>query len=134
MATNVKPKIKGKYKVKLNSLEKIEELCQIILDEASQVVVSLQDELNKLKASTCLNDCTVDERAKYSKAMKDYYDAKMKAIAFKKDVANLMTEITKHNGNVNNAAVQENIPMDWDALKESMKEDDNSIQEYTIGR
>ena len=133
MGTNIKPKVKGKFKVKLNSIEKIEELCQLAYDEASQNVVKLQEEINKLSSSTNLNDCSVDERAKFAKAMNDYITNKAKAISCKLDIAKLMAEIYKHNGNVANQMVQESIPNDWEALKESLKdESEDSTQIYTI--
>ena len=133
MATTI-PKVKGKFKIKLNSIQKIEELCQITFDEANQNVVRLQDEINKLTASTNLNDCSVDERAKFAKAMNDYISNRDKAIGRKLEIAKLMSEIYKHNGNLANQAVQESIPTDWEALKESMHEDADTVQEYSISR
>lgn len=131
----IKPKVKGKYKVKLNSIEKIEEICQIQYDEANQNVVRLQDEINKLASSTNLNECSVDERAKFAKAMNDYITNKDKAIGRKLEIAKLMVEIYKHNGNVMNQSVQEAIPTDWESLKESMKDNvTDTVQKYSISR
>lgn len=131
MATSAN-KVKGKYKIKLNSIDKIEELCQLTYDEAHQNVVKLQEEINKLSNCTNLNDCTVDERAKFAKAMNDYINSKDKAIGRKMDIAKLMSEIYKHNGNVQNQAVQDNIPTDWESLKESLHGETETRQEYHI--
>lgn len=131
---NTTPKVKGKFKVRLNSLEKIEEACQIQYDEAHQNIVRLQEEINKLASCTNLNNCSVDERAKFAKAMNDYINSKDKAIGRKLEIVKVMTEIYKHNGSVMNQAVQESIPTDWEALKESMHDEDETVQEYKITR
>lgn len=125
-------KVKPKYKVKLNSLEKIEEACQLQYDEAHQNIVKLQEEINRLSACTNLNDCTVDERAKFAKAMNDYINSKDKAIGRKMEIVKVMTEIYKHNGSVMNKEVQESIPTDWESLKEDMHKNGDTRQEYRI--
>ena len=62
----------AKYNVKLNSLEKIEQLLQETYDLATKQIVHIQDEINKLTNSSPLADSTMDEKAKYAKAMHDF--------------------------------------------------------------
>ena len=43
-----------RYKVKLNSVEKVEELLQETYNQACQQIVTIQEEMNKLSQSTIL--------------------------------------------------------------------------------
>ena len=72
----------AKYKVKLNSIEKIEELLQEIYEEACRLIVQIQCEIDKIQNSTNLGaeNITIDDKAKYAKAMNDFMNAKKKAI------------------------------------------------------
>ena len=92
-----------KYKVKLNSAEKIEDLLQEIYDQACRQIVEIQNEINKLTNSTNLADISIDEKAKYAKAIHDYVGDKTKAIASKFEIAKFMGEILKHNGDIGDA-------------------------------
>ena len=62
-----------KYKVRLNSVEKIEELLQEVYDLACRQINEIQNELSKLINSTNLgaDDFTMEDKAKYFKAYND---------------------------------------------------------------
>ena len=119
--TNKLPK---KYKLKLNSVEKIEELLQELYEEADKNIVEIQNEMNKLSNSVQLNEEIVDAKAKYAKAMNDYISNKDKAIGRKLDIAKLMSEILKYNGNVKMAFTEGNIP-DWQEITNALVDDSN---------
>lgn len=94
---------KKNYKVRLNSVEKIEELLQEIYDQACRQINEIQNEINKLTASTNLgtDETTMEDKAKYAKAIHDYIGDKNKAIASKFEIAKFMGELIKHGGDIN---------------------------------
>lgn len=100
-----------RYKVRLNSSEKIEELLQEIYDQACRQLNEIDNEINKLMTSTNLasDDVTMEDKAKYSKAMHDYIGDKTKAIASKFEIAKFMGELIKHNGDINEAINDKNF-------------------------
>lgn len=120
-------KLKKEYKLKLNSVEKIEELLQELYNETNRMVNEIQEQMNKLSSSVTLNQEPMDAKAKYSKAMNDFLSNKEKAISRKLDIAKLMSEIIKFNGNIK-AAVQES-DMDWDSFKDTLYETDNIAEQ-----
>ena len=83
-------KLPKRYKLKLNSAQKIEELLQELYDEADKNIVEIQNEMNKLANSVQLDQEIVDAKAKYAKAMNDFITNKDKAIGRKLDIAKLM--------------------------------------------
>ena len=117
-------KLPKKYKLKLNSVEKIEELLQELYEEADKNIVEIQNEMNKLSNSVQLNEEIVDAKAKYAKAMNDYISNKDKAIGRKLDIAKLMSEILKYNGNVKMAFTEGNIP-DWQEITNALVDNSN---------
>ena len=119
--TNKLPK---KYKLKLNSTQKIEELLQDLYDEADKNIVEIQKEMNKLANSVQLDQEIVDAKAKYAKAMNDFITNKDKAIGRKLDIAKLMSEILKFNGNVKLAVTEGDIP-DWDEITNALVDNTN---------
>ena len=92
-----------KYKVRLNSNEKVEELLQEIYDQSCRMINEVQNEINKLSNSINLgsDEITIDEKAKYSKAIHDLLGDKAKANAQKLEVAKFMGEMLKHAGDMN---------------------------------
>ena len=58
-----------RFKVKLNSPEKIEELLQELYNEACKNIEEIQTQMNKVANSVQLNDEIMDAKAKYAKAM-----------------------------------------------------------------
>lgn len=92
-----------KYSVKLNSLDKIEQLLQETYDLACQQYTQIQKEINKIADSTRLMDLDIDGREKYGKIMNNYISLQQKSIGQKFDIAKLMSEVVKHGGDVNGA-------------------------------
>lgn len=110
--------LKKNYRLKLNSIEKIEELLQELYNETNKMVNEIQEQMNKLSSSVSLNQEPMDAKAKYSKAMNDFLTNKEKAISRKLDIAKLMSEIIKFNGNVK-AVIQES-ELNWDNFKDTL--------------
>ena len=128
-----------KYKVKLNNVDKIEELLQENYDLACQQHTLIQNEINKIMNTTTVNNLDIDGKEKYGKIMKEYFTLQQKAIIIKMDVAKLMSEIIKHNGDVNKALNDDNMKkssLDISKLRKLAKDvnasaNDNK-EEYTI--
>ena len=123
-------KIPKRYKLKLNSAQKIEELLQELYDESDKNIVEIQNEMNKLSNSVQLDQEIVDAKAKYAKAMNDFITNKDKAIGRKLDIAKLMSEILKFNGNVKLAVTEGDIP-DWDEITNALVDNTNNIEDET---
>ena len=120
-------KLKKGYKLKLNSIEKVEELLQELYNETNKMVNEIQEQMNKLSSSVSLNQEPMDAKAKYSKAMNDFLSNKEKAISRKLDIAKLMSEILKFNGNMK--AVMQESDLNWEAFKDTLYETDNTPQQ-----
>ena len=121
--------VKKRYKLRLNSLDKIEELLQELYNEADKNIVEIQNQMNKLSNSVALNDEIMDSKTKYAKAMNDFITNKDKAIGRKLDIAKLMTEIHKFNGDVRKMVDNEESVGNWEDLKdvvETTTNDDNN--------
>ena len=128
-------KISKKYKLKLNSIEKIEELLQELYDEADKNIGEIQNEMNKMSNSVQLGNEIVDAKAKYAKAMNDFITNKDKAIGRKLDIAKLMSEILKFNGDIKKAVSEGEIP-DWqeitNALIDNTEDTDETVDKYRL--
>ena len=94
------------YKVRLNSVSKIEDLLQETYDYSHKLIYEIQLEMNKLTQSTDLSQASPDEKAKYTKAMHDFIADKKNAIQMKMDIAKFMGDVLKYRGDAN-AAVGE---------------------------
>ena len=127
-----------KLKIKLNNPARLEDLLQELYSEACQNIEQIQTEMNKLSNSIRLNDEIMDAKTKYAKAMNDYIANKGKAINIKLDIAKLMSEVIKYQGNVNKTLNESEVPGDWDELiakansLDSNTESENKKEEYTI--
>ena len=88
----------AKFKIKINDPENIRELLQTTYELAETQIVQAQNEINKLANSTNLQEEIMDSKAKYASAINNYLAMKDKAIGKKIDIAKLLTEIYKHNG------------------------------------
>lgn len=128
-----------KYKLKLNSSDKIEELLQELYNEACKNIETIQNEMNKLSSSINLNEEIVDSKTKYAKAMNDFITNKDKAIGRKLEIAKLMSEILKYNGNVSKTFAESDAVGDWsDFMSKVNNAEDASenpkeeVQEYRI--
>ena len=127
-----------KIKIKLNNPARLEDLLQELYNEACQNIEQIQTEMNKLSNSIRLNEEIMDAKTKYAKAMNDYIANKGKAINIKLDIAKLMSEVIKYQGNVNKTFNESDIPGDWDELiakansLDNNTEQENKKEEYTI--
>ena len=111
-------KVKKKYTVKLNNIDKIEQLLQETYDLACQQANQIQNEINKMANTTTLNNLDIDGKEKYGKIMNNYITLQLKSIAQKYDIAKLMSEVLKHNGDVKGALDDaKNIPATFDIAK-----------------
>lgn len=127
-------KIKN-YKVKVNNIEKIEELLQETYDLACQQQTQLQNELNKIANSTVVKDLDIDGKEKYAKAIQNYINLQQKAINQKVDIAKLMTEIYKHDGNIGKAlkdAKAKNTTLDLEQLRKLAKDASTSTNDTQV--
>lgn len=128
-----------RYKLKINSPEKIEALLQELYNDACKNIEQVQNEMNKLTNSVTLNEEPMDAKAKYAKAMNDFITSKDKAIAKKLDIARLMAEIIKFNGNLKKTFDESEAVGDWEDLKvnsdkfsDPEPEEENKRREYRI--
>ena len=113
-----------KYKVKLNSKDNLECLLQELYDEACKNLVEIQNQMNKLTSSVQLNDEIMDGKAKYAKAMNDYLTNKNKAINTKLDVARLLSDVIKMQGDKRKDKGDVDEVGDWDKLLDNLNEKD----------
>ena len=128
-----------RYKVKLNSVEKVEELLQETYNQACQQIVTIQEEMNKLSQSTILVNEITDAKTKYAKAMNDFIANKDKAIGRKLEIAKFMGDILKYNGDIEKS-VNENAAntavggLNWDEIKKAMQSVENNptTEEYKL--
>ena len=118
-----------KYKLKLTSVESLTELLQEQYNEACKNIEISQNEMNKLSSSVSLNEEAMDAKAKYAKAMKDYIDAKDKALGRKLEIAKLMAEIIKFDGNVKKTLDESEAVGDWSSLLEQSREENEKAAE-----
>lgn len=128
-----------KYSVKLNNVQKIEDLLQETYNQACQQHTAIQEEINKLAGSTTFKDLDIDGKEKYGKIMSNYFTLQQKAIGQKFDIAKLMAEVVKHGGDVKGAIdSQKGTPttLDLDKLRQLAVEASttNEVQEYETKR
>jgi hypothetical protein len=90
-----------RLKIEVNDLKNVRDLLQEAYDISNEQVVQAQNEINKLSNSSILSDEPMEAKAKYAKAVNDYLSIKDKAIAKKIEIAKIMSEICKHNGDLN---------------------------------
>lgn len=107
----------AKYKVVINSLENVRELLQEAYNQADEQLIQSQNEISKLSNSTKLSEEIMESKAKYAKAMNDYLGMKDKSIAKKIEIARLLTEICKHNGDANKGNEESTKAMSFDFSK-----------------
>ena len=131
-----------RLQIKLNSNEKIESLLQEAYDLTCKQINDIQNEMNKLSNSCNLADVTIEEKTKYAKAMNDFMSSREKAITKKFDIAKLMAEIVKHNGDISDALndkdAMKNMGKSFNLseLKKAMKEqlNNNTPDVYELKR
>ena len=130
-----------RYKLRLNSEEKLEELLQESYDEACRLAHEAQTELTKLAEATKLSDEPLEGKAKYAKAINDYLNTKDKALSRKIEISKLMSDVIKYGGNMQEALEKTMVTtnggsLDIDKLKEIANNAYNNTQpqskSYTI--
>lgn len=127
-----------KIKVRLNSNEKLEELTQEIYDQYCRALQEIQNEISKLISSTNLGaeDFNMDDKAKYFKAMHDLQGDKKAALQGKTEVAKLMVEVLKHNGNskeaLNDKAFGKRTSLNLNEIKAAMNGGDDDSDTYNL--
>lgn len=110
-----------KIRIELNDLQNIRDLLQNAYNLAEEQIVQSQNEINKLSNATQLQDETIEGRTKYAKAINDYLGMKDKAIGKKLDIAKILAEIQKYNGDVKAALESSNMQSSMDFDFESIK-------------
>ncbi len=123
-----------KYKVVINSLENVRELLQEAYNQADEQLIQSQNEISKLSNSTKLSEEIMESKAKYAKAMNDYLGMKDKSIAKKIEIARLLTEICKHNGDANkgNEESAKAMTFDFSKIREMVANSANEKKSETI--
>ncbi len=131
--------IKKNFAVRLNNLDKIEQLLQETYDLACQQYKTIQDEINKVANSTILKDLDIDGKEKYGKVMSNYITLQQKAIAQKFDIAKLMSEVLKSGGDVKKAIDEtKKTTLNISELRRIAKaglptaDEVNEVEEYTL--
>lgn len=115
----------GDTKIRINSLEKIEQMLQETYDLSVKEINEIQNEMNKLMNSSPLADATFEDKARYAKAMHDFIKDKTKAIELRLDIAKFMGEVYKYDGNVSKAladpAVAKSTSLNLKSLRSDVK-------------
>ena len=126
-----------RIKVRLSSVEKIEELLQDVYDQACRQINEIQNEINKLINSTNLgsDDFTMDDKAKYFKAIHDLTGDKKSAIQTKLDIVKFMGEMVKHSGDakavVNDKSFAKRTSLNLNDIRNALN-DSNDGDNYTV--
>jgi len=127
-----------RYKVRLNSTEKLEELLQEIYDQACRQINEIDNEKNKITNSTNLaaDGVTMEEKTKYATAIHNFLDDKRKAIASKFEIAKFLGEVIKHNGNASDVVSDKNFvkrtALRLDDLKAAINDEGGDADVYNI--
>lgn len=119
----------SKFKVKLNSIEKVESILQEVYDDAIRQQTLIQGKISELENSTNLAETPIDMKAKYAKAIHDYITDKEKAIGRKLEVSRLMAEILKANGDVEKVLSDKDIMNNLDSAFSSIRNKAGSTKE-----
>lgn len=124
-----------RYKVKLNSIDKVEDLLQEIYDQACRQINEIQNEINKMANSTNLgsDETTMEDKAKYAKSMHDFMGDKVKAISLKFEVAKFMGELIKKGGDIGDVINDKNYAkktsLNLDEIR-NITEDDSTTYNF----
>src|ERR1039458_3476931 len=118
-----------RFKVKLNSVEKVEAILQEVYDDSMRQLILIQNKINELEQSTSLVDEPLDMKAKYAKAIHDYITDKEKAIGRKLEVSKLMSEILKQNGDVEKVMSESDIIGNLDDAFSKVREKMDNIND-----
>ena len=121
-----------KLKIELNSTDNLRDLLQMIMELADEQINQAQSEINKLKSSTTLTEEAMDGKSKYAKAINDFLVTKNKATAQKIEVAKMLQDVIKYNGDLKDDLENNNSGLDIGSLQDivdkAMKNKDNESQ------
>ena len=126
-----------RIKVRLSSVEKIEELLQEVYDQACRQINEIQNEINKLINSTNLgsDDFTMEDKAKYFKAIHDLTGDKKSAIQTKLDIVKFMGEMIKYKGDakavVNDKGLSKRTSLNFNDIRNALN-NESDTDTYTI--
>ena len=128
---------KKKYTVKLNNIDKIEQLLQETYNLACQQFTQILGDINKIANTTILKDLDIDGKEKYGKIMNNYISLQQKSITQKFDIAKLMSEIIKHNGDIDGAlkdAAKAHTSLDIKSIRDIVNKakESNDTQVYQL--
>ena len=119
-------------KIELNSTDNLRDLLQMIMELADEQINQAQSEINKLKSSTNLTEEAMDGKSKYAKAINDFLVTKNKATAQKIEVAKMLQDVIKYNGDLKDDLENNNSGLDIGSLQDivdkAMKNKDNESQ------
>ena len=118
----------NKIKIDLNDPIVLKDILQEAYVHANEQITQAQNEINKLSNATSLKDEPIDGKTKYAKAVNDYLGMKDKAISKKIEISKILSEIYKHNGNVDSAlndAANESMNFDFSDIKKLVDESMN---------
>lgn len=126
----------AKFKIELNDLQNIRDLLQNAYNLADEQIVQAQNEINKLSNASQLHEEPMEARTKYAKAINDYLGMKDKAIGKKLDIAKILAEIQKYNGDVK-AALESNgsqgsMDFDFESIKKMVDDAHNTTEKTKI--
>ena len=93
----------AKLKIALNDPQNLRDLLQEAYNLASEQIVQIQNEINKMVNSTRLQDEPMEAKSKFAKSINDYLGMKDKAISKKIDIAKILADVSNHNGNIKDA-------------------------------
>lgn len=114
-----------KFTIRLNSIEKVEQLLQETYDLSTNQLNQVQGEITKISNSTTLVDTDIDVKEKYGKIMNNYLTTVQKAIDRKFEIAKFMGEVVKHGGDVgktlNDGEVLKTTELDLNKIRNAVK-------------
>lgn len=120
----------AKLKIQVNDPNVIRDLLQEAYNLADEQLVMAHMEITKMSNAVQLQDTIMDEKSKYGKIISDYLAVRDKAMAKKIEIAKLLTEIYKHNGDVNNTLndgqAMKGVSFDFSKIRDIVNEASSS--------
>lgn len=105
------------FKIELNSNDNLRDLLQSIMELANEQINQAQNEINKLTNATTLTEEAMDGKSKYAKAINDFLTTKNKATSQYIDVAKMLQEVIKYNGDLKAGMEEGNGSFDISSLQ-----------------
>jgi hypothetical protein len=116
----------GKLKIELNDMQSLKDLLQEAYRISDEQMIQAQNEINKLSVASQLENEPMEARTKYAKAINDYLGMKDKAISKKLDIAKILADVLKSNGDVKdafeNGSNMKNMDFNFDDIKKMVDE------------